>query len=154
MDAPDKIYIDTDLIAFHILDEKFEGDIEYIRKDALIEWAKEMMINTHTQLLKPFWQAIIDKLNETIRIAPAGAAEPIPITPEILEKNGFEKLGYPGWIIHTHEYTILWRNDYPNVLKIESYTSKYGSFDRFNVNYVHELQHALQLCRISKEIIL
>lgn len=38
---PDKIFIDEDLIAFHVLQTKHDGDIEYIRKDALLEWAKE-----------------------------------------------------------------------------------------------------------------
>ena len=38
---PDKIFIDEDLIAFHVLQTKHDGDIEYIRKDALLEWAKK-----------------------------------------------------------------------------------------------------------------
>ena len=80
--------------------------------------------------------------------------KPIPLTPEILEKNGFEKQGFPGWQIYTKEYLILWRNDYPNVLHIDSFSSDYGSFDRFNVDYVHQLQHALKLCGITKEIVL
>lgn len=42
MNAPDKIYVDTDLIAFHVMNERLnEVDVEYIRKDALLEWAKE-----------------------------------------------------------------------------------------------------------------
>ena len=41
MKAPDKIFIDEDLIAFHILQTRHEGDVEYIRKDALLEWLNE-----------------------------------------------------------------------------------------------------------------
>ena len=33
MEAPDRIFIDTDLIAFHVLNEKHDGDTEYIRSD-------------------------------------------------------------------------------------------------------------------------
>lgn len=40
MKAPDKIYIDEDLINYHCLTYRCEGDLEYIRKDALLEWAK------------------------------------------------------------------------------------------------------------------
>ena len=40
--VPDKIFIDEDLIAFHILQTRYEGDVEFIRKDALLEWAKEV----------------------------------------------------------------------------------------------------------------
>ena len=42
MEAPDKIYLDEDMIRYHVLNEKLnESDIEYIRKDALLEWAKK-----------------------------------------------------------------------------------------------------------------
>lgn len=38
---PDKIYLDEDMIRYHVLNEKLnESDIEYIRKDALLEWAE------------------------------------------------------------------------------------------------------------------
>jgi len=80
--------------------------------------------------------------------------EPIPITPEILEKNGFEKQGFPGWEIYTEDFLILWRNDYPDVLEIRCFNAAYGSFRRSHISYVHELQHALRLCGIEKEIVL
>ena len=80
--------------------------------------------------------------------------EPIPITPEILEKNGFVKQGFPGWEIYTEDFLILWRNDYPDVLEIRCFNAAYGSFHRIHIIYVHELQHALRLCGIEKEIVL
>ena len=59
---------------------------------------------------------------------------PIPLTPEILEKNGFSRNG----------------------LDIALFDRKGG--DDFvgasNLQYVHELQHALRLCGIEKEIVL
>ena len=49
MKALDKIFIDLDLIAYYSLTDKHDGDLEYIRKDALLEWAKEYKraIETH-----------------------------------------------------------------------------------------------------------
>lgn len=42
MNAPDKIYIQQDMINNIPLEQKeFDDDVEYIRKDALLEWAKE-----------------------------------------------------------------------------------------------------------------
>ena len=39
MRTPDKIYLDEDMIRYHVLSEKLnESDIEYIRKDALLEF--------------------------------------------------------------------------------------------------------------------
>lgn len=37
MEAPDKIYVDTEIIAFYDLELKGKEDTEYIRKDALLE---------------------------------------------------------------------------------------------------------------------
>ena len=79
---------------------------------------------------------------------------PIPLTPEILEKNGFVKQGFPGWEIYTEDFLILWRNDYPDVLDIKCFNAAYGSFHRSHISYVHDLQHALRMCRIDKEITL
>lgn len=85
--------------------------------------------------------------------------EPIPLTPEILEKNGWgynnedEKFFPQTWvggglmlqgtgdcgyrIVVASDYDDEDTNDTPVILL-----------------YVHELQHALRLCRIEKEIVL
>lgn len=90
--------------------------------------------------------------------------EPIPLIPEILEKNGFVKEGYDGWKYYEYEgdvctknilCMILWRVDMSmSHLRIRSFSDKYASFSKFNINYVHELQHTLRLCGINKEIVL
>lgn len=89
--------------------------------------------------------------------------EPIPITPEILEKNGFydrsegSKFNY---VILTNEYQISY---YPKVNRFSIYKKGIDPFydkDKFFcgfkniVKYVHELQHALKQCRIEKKIVL
>lgn len=88
--------------------------------------------------------------------------EPIKVTPEILEKNGFTK-STPSPGIHTRCYELDNKKDRYN-LTITDY-NKYKRLllnvdsedsECFNIkcDYVHELQHALHLCRIKKEIIL
>lgn len=85
--------------------------------------------------------------------------EGVPITPEILEKNGFLKQAGEIWefdiFLEDKKFVsmIVWRRDYvtPN-LSVRSFTLQYGSYSRRNVNYVHELQNALRLCGIEKEI--
>ena len=72
---------------------------------------------------------------------------PIPLTPELLEKNGFRY------------------NDTPFVQAWEQYgLSIYGSYGKYLINcgqdvdmdvsYVHQLQRALRLCGIDKQIVL
>ena len=73
--------------------------------------------------------------------------EPISITPEILEKNGFEE--FDGWrILDMDDVEIRWIG---TILEI---SGSYGNIELPNVQCVHELQHALRLCGIDKEIVI
>lgn len=84
--------------------------------------------------------------------------EPIPLTGEILEKNGFEKCEDCAWSLFVHKeegkpalYQIYWSiNGF--YLEISSYTSQSGDFSRIGIQFIHELQHALKLCGIDKTI--
>lgn len=74
--------------------------------------------------------------------------EPIPLTTEILEKNGFED--WDGWSIYSPENTgieIAWLG---TILKIGG---ECGNLELPAIEYVHQLQHALRLCGITREII-
>lgn len=88
--------------------------------------------------------------------------EPIPLTPEILEKNGWS-----DW----HEHSRIAKSCYELIDKQTSISfqtidgqdsiftqiNHYGAgtyeFRKY-LTYVHELQHALRLCGIDKEIML
>lgn len=90
--------------------------------------------------------------------------EPIPLAPEILEKMGFKR--DPLWHHCDKDldnYSISVQLGYAN--RIEYIEIKEKSKDDFvpskktklyltHIKYVHELQRALRLCRIEKEIIL
>lgn len=90
--------------------------------------------------------------------------EPIPITPEILEKNGFIDTSFEAnlkykYFIHTNEYQLGYytKTNSFNVYKrgIDPFYTKDVFCCGFQniVKYVHELQHALKLCGIDKEIV-
>ena len=75
----------------------------------------------------------------------------VPITTEILEKNGFKKNGeYNEWNIGT------WRTPYLLGVSLErpAITIKWNGSSVFidQAKYVHQLQHALRLARVDKEI--
>ena len=86
--------------------------------------------------------------------------KPIPLTPEILEKNGFEmvldKYKLPN-------YRIKWTRN-PNLYftvftGVDGYWNPVGfgvTIAGVNgvIDYVHLLQHAMKLCGINKEIVL
>ena len=81
--------------------------------------------------------------------------EPVPLTVDILEKNGFKNIGDDCWQLEEHPY-YFW---------IDFFAHQYGceyalSFDHdehrlklYGIPNVHDLQHALRLCGIDKEIV-
>lgn len=84
-------------------------------------------------------------------------AKPIPLTEEILDKNGFQKTNGFGGSIYTikdglelipsgmfsmHSYEFAGTDN-----SISACTGIY-------IDYVHELQHILKQCEIDKEIVI
>lgn len=79
----------------------------------------------------------------------------IPITPEILEKNGFTKSErYEVWKTISDDYELRitpWR---VAVIFLDEDGSDKEEFSAPRPKYVHELQHALRMCGIEKDIVL
>lgn len=77
--------------------------------------------------------------------------EPIPLTPEILEANGFEKNGeYNEWNIGTWETPDLIgvSLERPSIIVKHKGTSIFLD----QAKHIHELQHVLRLAKVGKEI--
>lgn len=87
--------------------------------------------------------------------------EPVPLTPEILEKNGWIQCKYET-CKSLYEYkglylrhTMIKRSNSRWVANVDGIVEKFPdeythSFLRINVFYVHELQHALRLCGLNE----
>lgn len=80
---------------------------------------------------------------------PASSAHPIPITPEILEKNGFEVC----------DDTARLKLDRPHSLWLFKEKERWdlhipmgGQHINLQIEHVHQLQHALRLAGVEKEI--
>lgn len=98
--------------------------------------------------------------------------EPIPLTPEILEKNGFVRVERGeictcyrwreksdkiyGRLVDIHLYKEPIQGVF-TLIEIETCSNKGDGLNRFHscdTDYVHQLQHALRLCGIEKEIVI
>ena len=83
--------------------------------------------------------------------------EPIPITPEILEKNGFvqnpRSKSRRSHQICTDSVYISWWRGRLNIL-FKPFIGHSTNHVNVDGKYVHELQHALRICGIEKEIVL
>lgn len=125
---------------------------------------KDLMIGDWVSLSKGYWSENrqvelidIEMIAESVYFA-----TPIPLTPEILEKNGFKR--DPFWH-HCDkdfgDYTICVQLGYANKIEYIKIAEK-GVDDVIpsertkmyltHIKYVHELQRALRLCGIEKEI--
>lgn len=131
--------------------------------------AKDLMIGDWVQ--NPLgWKAQVQSVN-TIK----NKIAPIPLTPEILEKNGFKIVhgfghseSYPtyGWGYHKglRDYAFVDVTFYDEpiggvsrLVKMETASKKddgINSIHSCDIEFIHELQHALRLCGIDKEIVL
>lgn len=83
-----------------------------------------------------------------------GDISPLPITPEILEKNGFEREDNHTWrnaeigcVIHR-----FGRKHWD--IRLRPITRKYRAarMGADNIEYIHQLQHALRIVGVEKEI--
>ncbi len=90
-----------------------------------------------------------------------GEIEPIPLTPEILEKNGFTiKKKWAQMGNFGDSPLIMWHFEDNPILKdfkheLEIHQNDTGKVHvRIPCEFVHELQHAFRLCRINKDIVL
>lgn len=91
---------------------------------------------------------IIDK-NKNKYLCGIKYIAPIPLTGEILEANGFTRSKvFVEWKYEDDNIYMLWK-PFPWIkIEMEDHTVM------FPCEYVHELQNALLLCGIDKEIIL
>lgn len=79
--------------------------------------------------------------------------EPIPLTPEILEKNRFSGSKGPIWRdfefkVHKEEKDILinYESNHERLRIIEKFTTCL----LIDIKYVHQFQHALRLCGLDE----
>ena len=88
-------------------------------------------------------------------IYPYDDIQPIPLTPEILEENGFVKSErFEVWKIISDEYELRitpWRFA---VIFLDEDGSDKEEFSAPRPKYVHELQHVLRLYGVEKDIII
>lgn len=91
--------------------------------------------------------------------------EPLPLTPEILEKNGFKKYPYKNSYWYCDEMLELFMKivcifpikdrELYSLLSVTTPRLTAGEDDVYiRCDYVHELQQVLRLCKIEKEIVL
>lgn len=110
-------------------------DTEYGQQTAVYEPSKVQQIRT-------WW---LDAEVEGDDVNDIDQLQPIPLTAEILVKNGFQQISTNKYVsgkvtiaIFAEEFLIAIKSENARVM--------------ITIKYIHELQHALRLCNIEKTI--
>ena len=106
------------------------------------------------------------RTNRPLRVNPFMAEmevpewEPIPLTPKILEKNGFERdknvslyNAYTGINSRVTLHDDFMFMNSRNMWHVHVDSEDYCTIANCELTYVHELQQLLRLCKINKEIV-
>ena len=118
--------------------------------------ANELMIGDWVEFVSPDGQgfyAQVEALNDDGTFSEGGFFEdnmvrPIPLTHEILEKNGMVGLCGSNWPSSGHPSIELTSTMDGELL----WTINCNEYEIMSFKYVHELQHALKICGVEKEI--
>lgn len=79
---------------------------------------------------------------------------PVPITTEILEKNGFKKEGR-YFIIEDDYYDVSIREITDSIWRVKYCNTEFSTFDSIlHIAFIHELQQFLRHHKIEKEIVI
>lgn len=122
----------------------------------LLKWKEQPGFNDEDRNMVLCVKNIFDdaiKIDGRFELYHISLFEPIPLTTEILEKNGFKR---EGGASYWHEggrdaCVIHWGNGKEQLI-IGSPCD--DCMVKMNVRFIHELQHAFRLVGIEKEIVL
>lgn len=114
------------------------GDLVYNHKGEVIRITSSYLKGTRLFYYKT------DEIGESIGCILEEALKPIPLTPEIVEKNGWKKKMYHDWRHYiTLERTILYLSDGVAIDGAFSVCVGLDMSEIASIRFVHELQHIL-----------
>lgn len=122
------------------MDNKLEyipGDLVMVKESAL-QFAKDKIFKVISSLSGGFLKVVMLNDSSTTYSISNNAIRPIPLTPEILEKNGWESInGKYALKIKNANYVVLEFTEDGIYAYINEKTML------FTIKYIHELQHLL-----------
>lgn len=117
-----------------------------VKKSAL-QFAKDKIFKVTSSLSGGFVKVVMLNDSSTTYSISNNAIRPIPLTPEILEKNGWKSInGKYALKIKNANYVVLEFTEYGIYTYINENTML------FTIKYIHELQHLLYALHIDSNL--
>ena len=128
------------------MDEYIPGDLVMVKKSAL-QFAKDKIFKVISSLSGGFVKVVMLNDSSTTYSISNNAIRPIPLTPEILEKNGWKSInGKYALKIKNANYVVL------EFTEDGIYTYINENTMLFTIKYIHELQHLLYALHIDSNL--
>lgn len=140
--------------------EYIPGDLVMVKKSAL-QFAKDKIFKVISSLSGGFLKVVMLNDSSTTYSISNNAIRPIPLTPEILEKNGWKRNGgqysftykpYAGGKVELIGFFIEMFKDVHDMLKHRYFQITHKNKVICGCFYVHELQHLLFGLGINHEM--
>lgn len=140
--------------------EYISGDLVMVKKSAL-QFAKDKIFKVISSLSGGFLKVVMLNDSSTTYSISNNAIRPIPLTPEILEKNGWERNGgqysftfkpYVGYKVELIGFFVEMFKDVHDMLKHRYFQITHENKVICGCFYVHELQNFLFGLGINHEM--
>lgn len=126
--------------------EYIPGDLVMVKKSAL-QFAKDKIFKVISSLSGGFVKVVMLNDSSTTYSISNNAIRPIPLTPEIIEKNGWKSInGKYALKIKNANYVVL------EFTEDGIYTYINENTMLFTIKYIHELQHLLYALHIDSNL--
>ena len=126
--------------------EYIPGDLVMVKKSAL-QFAKDKIFKVISSFSGGFVKVVMLNDSSTTYSISNNAIRPIPLTPEIIEKNGWKSInGKYALKIKNANYVVL------QFTEDGIYTYINENTMLFTIKYIHELQHLLYALHIDSNL--
>lgn len=131
--------------------EYIPGDLVMVKESAF-QFAKDKIFKVISSLRSVFVKVVMLNDSSTTYSISNNAVRPIPLTPEILEKNGWKKEKYHDWYMLTLERTILYLVEGTGIDGAWSVCVGLNMSNIASISFIHQLQHLLFGLELNSEM--
>lgn len=131
--------------------EYIPGDLVMVKESAL-QFAKDKIFKVISSLRSGFVKVVMLNDSSTTYSISNNAVRPIPLTPEILEKNGWKKEMYHDWYYLPLERTLLYIIEGTGIDGAWSVCVGLNMSNIASISFIHQLQHLLFGLELNSEM--